>query len=201
MLIRTRQGLQARSACPTERLFPRLLGCIRLGEDRSERSRNEIARRGYQMDPVFDAQYVPVRNSSLEQEAQIEVAYSADGWVDYIYVVDQLLARRDDAEQLRRILPGLRHVERDERHGLGDRRLPDGLAVLSIDRVEEGRFTVPEILDRLEENLGDDYLALHEGEPLVTPVHVMHTAKMCAAAEPGVPIGSPTQPSPPVQGN
>ena len=151
------------------------------------------------MDPVFDAQYVPVRNRSFEQDTQIEVAYSPDGWVDYIYVVDQLLARRDDTDQLQGILPGLRHVERDERHGLGHRRLPDGLAVLSIDHVEGGPFTVPQILDRLEENLGDDYLALHEGEPLVTPVHVMHTAKMCAAAEPGVPIGSPAQPSPPVK--
>ena len=151
------------------------------------------------MDPVFDAQYVPVRNRSFEQDTQIEVAYSPDGWVDYIYVVDQLLARRDDTDQLQGILPGLRHVERDERHGLGHRRLPDGLAVLSIDHVEGGHFTVPQILDRLEENLGDDYLALHEGEPLVTPVHVMHTAKLCAASEPGVPIGSPAQPSPPVK--
>ena len=153
------------------------------------------------MDPVFDAQYVPVSNRAFEEDTQIEVAYSADGWVDYVYVRDQLLARRDDTDQLRRMLPGLRHVERDERHGLGDRRLPDGLAVLSIDALEEGRFTVPEILDRLEESLGDDYLALHDGEPLVTPVHVMHTAKLCAAEEPGVPIGSPSQPSPPVQGN
>jgi hypothetical protein len=153
------------------------------------------------MDPVFDAQYVPVRNRSFEQDTQIEVAYSPDGWVDYVYVVDQLLARRDDTERLRRMLPGLRHVERDERYGLGRRRLPDGLAVLSIDALEEGRFTVPEMLDRLEESLGDDYLALHDGEPLVTPVHVMHTAKMCAASEPGVPIGSPTQPTPPVKGN
>ena len=144
------------------------------------------------MDPVFDAQYVPVRNRSFEQDTQIEVAYSPDGWVDYIYVVDQLLARRDDTDQLRRMLPGLRPVERG-------RRLPDGLAVLSIDALEEGRFTVPEILDRLEESLGDDYLALHDGEPLATPVHVMHTAKLCAASEPGVPIGSPAQPSPPVK--
>ncbi len=102
------------------------------------------------MDPVFDAQYVPVRNRSFERGTQMEVAYSPDGWVDYIYVVDQLLARPDDTEQLRRMLPGLRHVERDELHGLGDRQLPDGLAVLSIDRLEQGRFTVPEILDRLE---------------------------------------------------
>ena len=153
------------------------------------------------MDPVFDAQYLPVKNRSFDLDTQIEVAYSKDGWVDYVYVADHLLARREDTERLFSMLPGLRHVRRDERHGLGQRRMPDGLAVLSIDALEEGRFTVPEILDRLEESLGDDYLALHDGEPLATPVHVMHTAKMCAAAEPGVPIGSPTQPSPPVQGN
>jgi subtilisin family serine protease len=153
------------------------------------------------MDPVFDAQYVPVRNRAFDQDTQIEVAYSADGWVDYIYVADQLLARREDTDRLRSELPGLRHVERDERRGLGGRRLPDGLAVLSIDHLDEGRFTVPEIMDRLEANLGGAYLGLHDGEPLVTPVHVMHTAKMCAASEPQVPIGSPTQPSPPVKGN
>jgi hypothetical protein len=153
------------------------------------------------MDPVFDAQYVPVRNRSFEQDTQIDVAYSADGSYDYTYVVDQLLARRDDIERLRRLLPGLRRVERGEPHGLGDRRLPDGLAVLSIDALKAGRFTVPELLDRLEERLGDDYLALNDGEPLATPVHVMHTAKMCRPVEPEVPIGSPTQPSPPVKGN
>jgi hypothetical protein len=156
------------------------------------------------MDPVFDAQYVAVRNRSFEQDTQIEVAYSKSGWFDYAYVADQLLARREDTDRLFSMLPGLRHVERGERYGLGDRRLPDGLAVLSIDSVRderEGRFTVPEIMDRLEANLGGAYLGLHDGEPLVTPVHVMHTAKMCKASEPGVPIGSPTQPSPPVKGN
>jgi subtilisin family serine protease len=153
------------------------------------------------MDPIFDAQYVPVRNRSFEQDTQIEVAYSPDGWVDYIYVVGQLLARQDDFELLRGMLPGLRPVERGERHGLGDRRLPDGLAVLSIDDLQAGHFTVPELLDRLQESLGDDYLGLNDGEPVATPVHVMHTAKLCAASEPGVPIGSPTQPSPPVKGN
>jgi len=52
------------------------------------------------MDPVFDAQYVPVSNRAFEEDTQIEVAYSADGWVDYVYVRDQLLARRDDTDQL-----------------------------------------------------------------------------------------------------
>src|SRR5215469_5400146 len=109
------------------------------------------------MDPVFDAQYLPVKNRSFDLDTQIEVAYSKDGWVDYVYVADHLLARREDTERLFSMLPGLRHVGRDERHGLGQRRLPDGLAVLSIDSVRDergGRFTVPEILDRLEANLG-----------------------------------------------
>ena len=153
------------------------------------------------MDPVFDAQYLPVKNKFASQGTKIEVAYSPDGTVDYIYVVDQLLARRDNVELLRRMLPGLRDAERDELHGLGERELPDGLVVLSIDALDEGRFTVPEALDRLDERLGDDNPALHDGEPLATPVHVTHTAKLCAASEPGVPVGSPTQPTPSVQGN
>lgn len=153
------------------------------------------------MDPVFDAQYLLVKNRFAEQDTEIEVAYSPDDGVDYIYVVGQLLARRDNIELLRATLPGLRHVGRDELRGLGDRQLPDGLVVLSIDALEAGRFTVPEILDRLDERLGDDNPVLHDGEPLATPVHVMHTAKLCAAAEPVVPVGCPTQPTPPVQSN
>ena len=159
------------------------------------------------MDPVFDAQYLPVKKKFAERGTEIEVAYSPDGTVDYIYVVDQLLARRDNIELLQGMLPGLDDVERDELRGLGDRQLPDGLAVLSIKDLHEGRFTVPEALDRLERlderrrRLGEDNAGPTPGEPLATPVHVMHTAKLCAASEPGVPVGSPTQPSPPVQGN
>ena len=159
------------------------------------------------MDPVFDAQYLPVKQKFAERGTEIEVAYAPDGTVDYIYVVDQLLARRDNVELLQGMLPGLDDVERDELRGLGDRQLPDGLAVLSIKDLDEGRFTVPEALDRLERlderrrRLGEDNAGPTPGEPLATPVHVMHTAKLCAASEPGVPVGSPTQPSPPVQGN
>jgi hypothetical protein len=156
------------------------------------------------MDPVFDAQYLAVKNKFSEQGTEIEVAYRPDDGVDYIYAVDQLLARRDNLDLLGTILTGLRPVERDELSGLGDRQLPDGLVVLSIDALEEGRFTVPEVLDLLEERLerlGEDNPALATGEPLATPVHVMHTARLCGATEPGVPPGSPTQPSPPVKGN
>jgi len=154
------------------------------------------------MDPVFDAQYLPVKNRFAERGTEIEVAYSPDGTVDYIYVVGQLLARRDDFDLLRRMLPGLHPVERDELRGLGRRRLPDGLVVLSIRDLDEGHFTVPQALDRLDERLEEHRKRLggHNRVP-VTPVHVMHTAKLCMASEPGVPIGSPDQPSPPVKGN
>lgn len=148
------------------------------------------------MDPVFDAQYLSVKNRFSEQGTEIEVAYTPDDGVDYIYVVDQLLARRDNLDLLGTILTGLHPVERDELRGLGDRRLPDGLVVLSIDALVEGRFTVPEVLDLLEER----HPVPASGEPLATPVHVVHTARLCAAQEPGVPPGS-TQPSPPVKGN
>jgi hypothetical protein len=160
------------------------------------------------MDPVFDAQYLAVKNRFYEQGTEIEVAYSPNGEVDYIYVVDQLLARRDNIELLRTMLPGLLDVERDELRGLGDRQLPDGLVVLSIKHLEEGRFTVPEVLDRLDERLeerrkrlGEDNQVPATGEPLATPIHVLHTAKLCPPGEPVVPVGSPTQPSPPVPGN
>lgn len=156
------------------------------------------------MDPVFDAQYLAVKNRFSEQGTEIEVAYSPDGEVDYIYVADQLLARRDDVALLNELLPGLYPVERDQLRGLGDRQLPDGLVVLSIADLQEGRFTVPEALDLLDERLerrGEDNPERATGEALATPVHVMHTARLCAASEPVVPGGSPTQPSPPVQGN
>src|SRR5690242_4592196 len=62
--------------------------------------------REQQMDLVFDAQYLPVKNKFSEQGTETEVAYSPDGTVDYIYVVDQLLARPANIELLGTLLPG-----------------------------------------------------------------------------------------------
>jgi Subtilase family len=151
------------------------------------------------MDPVFDAQYLLVKNKFSEHGTKIEVAYTLDGRVDYIYVVDQLLARRENIGRLRETLREVRLVEPDELPGAGDRQLPDSLAVLSIHDLEAGHFTVPEVLDRLDEHLGDDNPARNGGEPWATPVHVMHTAKLCASSEPGVPAGP--APQPPAPGN
>lgn len=149
------------------------------------------------MDPVFDAQYLPMKNLFSREGTEIEVAYTPDGEVDYIYVVDQLLTvdRDDNIERLQRTLRGLRVVHRDE---LGERPVSGDLVVLSIDALEEeGRLTVPEALDLLDERLGDDNPALHGGPPLAAAVYVMHTSKLCAASEPAVPCGSPPQPCPP----
>ena len=154
------------------------------------------------MDPVFDAQYLPMRNLFSAEQTEIEVAYTPSGEVDYIYVVDQLLAvnRDDNIERLQRTLRGLRPARREELGDLGDLPLPGNLVVLSIDALEVGRLTVPEALDLLDNELGAGNPALHGGEPLATPVHVMHTAKLCAASEPAVPCGSPPQPCPPPKG-
>ena len=151
------------------------------------------------MDLVFDSQYLPMRNLFSREGTEIEVAYTPAGEVDYIYVVDQLLAvdRGDNIERLQRLLPGLHRADRHQLGDLGDRPLPGDLAVLSIEALEEGRLTVPEALDLLDERLGDDNPALHDREPLATPVHIMHTAKLCAASEPAVPCGSPPRPCPP----
>jgi hypothetical protein len=154
------------------------------------------------MDPVFDAQYLLVKNKFSEHDTKIEVAYTWDGRVDYIYVVDQLLVQREHIDRLRETLGEVRLVEPDKLPGAGDRQLPDGLAVLSIHDLDAGHFTVPELLDRLDARLGEDNPARHGGEPLATPVHVMHTSKLCASSEPAVPAGPSNQPpSPSVQGN
>jgi len=152
------------------------------------------------VDLVFDSQYLPMRNSFSRERTEIEVAHTPAGEVDYIYVVDQLLAvdRGDNIDLLQRKLPGVHPAERRDIGDLGDLPLPGNLVVLSIDALDEGRITVPEALDLLDERLGDDNPALHDdGVPLATPVHVMHTAKLCAASEPAVPCGSPPRPCPP----
>ena len=198
MLLRLGEGSRHDRSAPRSAYFPGCSDVSDLAKTDPHYRETRSPRRGHQMDPVFDAQYVPVRNRSLTRtpKSRWPTRRTAGSTTS---TSPTSCWPGGSTERLRSMLPGLRHVKRDERHGLGDRRLPDGLAVLSIADLREGRFTVPEILDRLEAS--DDYLGLHDGQPLATPVHVMHTAKLCAASEPGVPVGSPTQPTPPVKGN
>jgi subtilisin family serine protease len=145
------------------------------------------------MDAVFDAQYLAMKNSFSREGIDIQIAYTPTGDVNYIYVADQLLTvdRGDNIERLMGALRGLRHVDVDDQPRVGD------LVLLSTADIEDGRLTVPEALDLIDERLGDDNPALRGGEPLATPVHVVHIAKICPADEPEVPGYCQTGPCPP----
>ncbi len=144
------------------------------------------------MDPVFDAQYLTMKHSFSHDGNEIEVAYTPAGDVNHMYRVGRLLAvdRGDNVQRLQTAMPGLRRADPEEQPQTGD------LVLLTIDEAEEGNFTVPEALDLIDERLGDDNPALAGGDPLVTPVHIVHIAKICPAGEPEVPSGYPAKPWP-----
>ena len=143
------------------------------------------------MDPVTSAQYLTMKDSFSRQGVEIEVAYTPAGDVDYIYAVGRLLAmeRDDNVERLQGMLPGMRRADPGEQPEVGD------FVVLSIDEAEDGYLTVPEALELIDERL-EENPALDDGEPLLTPVHVVHITKICPGVEPEVPSGYPTQPWP-----
>ncbi len=144
------------------------------------------------MDPVFDAQYLTMKHLFSRDGTDIDVAYTPVGEVDHVHVAGRLLAvdRDDNVPRLQAAVPGLRRADPGEQPGIGD------LVLLSTEGVEGGHLTATETLDFLEERLGGDNRARTGDEPLATLVHVMHTARLCAATEPGVPAGSPPQPWP-----
>lgn len=145
------------------------------------------------MDAVFDAQYRTMKDSFSREGIEIEVSYTPAGEVDHMYLVGRLLAvdSGDTVARLEAVLPGLRRVDPTAQPGSGE------LVALSIDDVEGGYLTVPEALDLVDESLGDGNPALAEGgEPLVTPIHIVHITRICPAVEPAVPSGYPTQPWP-----
>jgi subtilisin family serine protease len=148
------------------------------------------------MDPVTSSQFFAMKDAFARQGTNIEAAYAPDGEIDYMYVVDHLLAvnRDDNLDRLQAAMPGLRRVGPEEPPRAGE------LMRLSIDQVSigdgtPGSLTVPELLDQL-----DDNPALAGEEPLVTPVHIVHIQpgkkKICPAVEPEVPSGYPDQPWP-----
>lgn len=147
------------------------------------------------MDTVYSAQYLTMKDSFTRAGFNIEVAYTQAGEPDHVYEAGRLLAVDRDAniQRLQEALPGLRRADPGEQPQIAGSEL----TVLSIDDVEGGHLTVPEALDRIDEHLGRDNPALEEdGVPLVTPVHIVHIAKLCPAGEPQVPSGYPAQPWP-----
>jgi hypothetical protein len=146
------------------------------------------------MDPVFDAQYLRMKDPFNNAGYEIAVAYTRDGEVDYVYAVGVLLARQANVPQLRDVFPRLRQDFARPQPVYGD------LVLLPIGGDghfdEDGHLTVPEALDLIEQRVGKDKMFSH-GEPLATAVHVVHTAKLCAATEPEVPGGPAPAPYPP----
>jgi hypothetical protein len=148
------------------------------------------------MDPVFDAQYHMMKHAFFSGGTEIEIARTPAGDADYIFVADQLLVVNRAFEEVRRALPALRRVP-DQDYDLASRD-PDDLSVVTInDDHGDSRLTVPEALALLERNPSRDKLFRENGEPLFSPRHVMHTAKLCSATEPEVPCEPEPRPCPP----
>ena len=65
------------------------------------------------MDSVTAAQYLIMKDSFARQGIQIDVAYTPNGEVDYIYVVGQLLAldRVNNIQRIQQVLGGYPSVD------------------------------------------------------------------------------------------
>ena len=146
------------------------------------------------MDPVFDAQYLRMKDRFNAAGYEIAVAYTPAGEFDYVYVVGVLLARQANVPQLRDVLPRLQQDSARPEPAYGD------LVLLPIGGDghfdQDGHLTVPDALDLIERRVGRDKM-FSDGEPLATAVHIVHTAKLCGATEPEVPGGPAPAPYPP----
>jgi hypothetical protein len=146
------------------------------------------------MDPVFDAQYLRMKEPFNTAGYEIAVSYTPAGEVDYIFQVGVLLARQANVPQLRDVLPRLRQDFARPRPVYGD------LVLLPIDgdgqHDEDGYLTVPEALDLIERRVGRGKM-FSDGVPLATAANIVHTTKLCGATEPEVPGGPSPAPYPP----
>lgn len=150
------------------------------------------------MDAVFEAQFRAIQRRMAARGVTAEVAWTPDGQVDYVYEADRLLVIDEGGNmgRVRELLPGAEVVPEDRQRPEGDDRQPGNTTMLlSIENLEDGRRSVPEALDLLEER---DGRARGEDEPpLASPNHVLHITRLCPAVEPEVPSGMPAQPWPP----
>src|SRR5262249_42632943 len=146
------------------------------------------------MDPVFDAQYLSMKDAFNEAGHEIAVAYTRAGEFAYVYQVDVLLTRQANVPQLRDVLPRLRHDRARPRPAYGD------LVLLPLGgdgrHDADGHLTVPEALDLIERRVGWERMYSDDG-PLAAAAYVMHTSKLCSATEPEVPGGPAPAPYPP----
>jgi len=137
------------------------------------------------MDAVFDAHYRIIQDEFAQRGISLEVAYTPDGDVDYIYERGRLLvaAPDDNLGPVRELLDGAEPIGRSR-----------DIAIVSIDRLSNGYLSVPDALARLDPVFHRDLRA--GATPQITPNHLYHVERLCSAIEPEVPVGPP-QPWPP----
>jgi hypothetical protein len=143
------------------------------------------------MDAVFDAHYRIVRDSFARQGIWLDIAYTPDGQVDYIYEQGRLLVSAP-SDNLPPVLGRLRGSRLTE--------LNANLAVVSIDDLEDGHLSVPDALARLDPDFNRDPETNRDlpvgATPRISPNHLFYVERLCSAIEPEVPSGPP-QPWPP----
>ena len=104
------------------------------------------------MDPVFDAQYLRMKEPFNNAGYEIAVAYTRDRQVDFIYQVGVLLARPANVPELQEALPRLRRPFARPEPVYGD------LVLLPIGGEghddDDGFLTVPAALDLIERRVG-----------------------------------------------
>ena len=108
------------------------------------------------MDPVTSAQFLVLKDSFARKGVEIEAALTPAGDIDYIYVVDRLLAvdSGDNIGRLQTEMPGLRRADEDEQPEIG-RLVRMSIDRVSIDEGDAGALTVPEMLDLIDAHLGE----------------------------------------------
>lgn len=147
------------------------------------------------MDAVFDAQFRTMRAALSARGVDVDIAFTPDGEVDYIYQVGRLLTvdSPENVDRIEGVLGGVRRAR--------DNEIP-GLAEYSLEDIPG--LTVPEALDFFDAQETDRLRANgldEDARQLVTEVGLLHITRICPAGEPEVPPGTAPTPWPPLRDN
>jgi subtilase family protein len=141
------------------------------------------------MSGVFDAHYRVIQEAFARTGRWLAIAHFPNGEVDYVYEQDRLLVTEGVLDQ---VLQALDLPNNDET--VVGRR--PGFVTVSIGNVPRGRLHVPDALEFLDDRFNGD---VAPGQtPRVSPNHLVHIERLCAAVEPERPCGAaePLQPCP-----
>lgn len=133
------------------------------------------------MDAVFDAHYRVIQDEFAQRGISLEIAYTPNGDVDYIYERGRLLVAEPESNlsPLRDRLDGAEEIDRSD----------SGMSIVSIEGLRNGHLNVPDALAQLDPVFHADLPA--GATPQVSPNHLFHVERLCSAVEPEVPNGSP----------